>query len=193
MGSSVLLPSTVVHEGRRRPDGTTRERHQEYDPSRHDPGRRHVTGQPLDDIDRRIVTLLQDDGRMAVNELARRAGIGRATAYARLEGLRARGVITGFRAEVDPAAAGNGLAAYVFVDVEQQRWTQARAALVELPGLVHLSLTSGAHDAVLLVRCPDIDTLRDVVLVRLHEIPEVRSAQTLFVLDEERLPPLPPA
>ena len=147
---------------------------------------------PLDEIDRRIVVLLQEDGRLAVNELARRASIGRATAYARLEGLRARGVITGYRAEVDPVAAGNALAAYVFVDVEQQRWTQARAALVELPGLVHLSLTRGAHDAVLLVRCPDIDHLRDVVLNRLHEIPEVRSAQTLFILDEERLPPLAP-
>jgi DNA-binding Lrp family transcriptional regulator len=148
---------------------------------------------PLDDIDRRIVALLQEDGRLPINEVARRAGIGRATAYTRLDGLRSRGVITGFRAEVDPSAAGNGLAAYVFVDVEQQRWTRARAALIELPGLVHLSLTSGAHDAVLLVRCPDIDTLRDVVLHRLHEIPEVRSAQTLFILDEERLPPLAPA
>lgn len=147
---------------------------------------------PLDDIDRTIVALLQRDGRLAVGELARQAGIGRATAYARLDGLKARGVITGFRAEVDPAAAGNGLAAYVFVDVEQQRWEQAKSALVELPGLVHLSLTSGTHDAVLLVRCPDIATLRDVVLVRLHEIPEVRSAQTLFVLDEVALPPLPP-
>ncbi len=147
---------------------------------------------PLDDIVRRLVTLLQEDGRMATGEGARRAGIGRATAYTRLDGLRSRGVVTGFRAEVDPAAAGDGLAAYVFVDVGQQRWAQARAALVELPGLVHLSLTSGAHDAVLLVRCPDIDTLRDVVLHRLHEIPEVRSAQTLFILDEERLPPLPP-
>lgn len=147
---------------------------------------------PLDDIDRRVVALLQEDGRMAMGELARRAGIGRATAYTRLDGLRSRGVITGIRAEVDPAAAGNGLAAYVFVDVEQQRWTQARASLVELPGLVHLSLTSGTHDAVLLVRCPDIDTLRDVVLNRLHEIPEVRSAQTLFILDEEQLPPLAP-
>jgi DNA-binding Lrp family transcriptional regulator len=148
---------------------------------------------PLDEIDRSLVVLLQEDGRLPVNELARRAGIGRATAYTRLDGLRRRGVITGFRAEVDPAAAGNGIAAYVFVDVEQQRWEHARAALVDLPGLVHLSLTSGAHDAVLLVRCPDIEHLRDVVLVRLHQIPEVRSAQTLFVLDEVTPPPLPPA
>jgi Lrp/AsnC family transcriptional regulator, leucine-responsive regulatory protein len=81
----------------------------------------------------------------------------------------------------------------VFVDVEQQRWQQARAALVDLPGLVHLSLTSGVHDAVLLVRCPDIEHLRDVVLVRLHQIPEVRSAQTLFLLDEVAPPPLAPA
>ena len=148
---------------------------------------------PLDEIDRALVVLLQEDGRLPVNELARRAGIGRATAYTRLDGLRRRGVITGFRAEVDPAAAGNAVAAYVFVDVEQQRWQQARAALVDLPGLVHLSLTSGVHDAVLLVRCPDIEHLRDVVLVRLHQIPEVRSAQTLFVLDEVAPPPLAPA
>lgn len=147
---------------------------------------------PLDDVDRRVVRLLLDDARMSVNELARRAGIGRATAYTRIEGLQQRGVITGFRAEVDPAAAGNPLAAYVFVDVEQQRWTHAKAALVQLPGLVHLTLTSGTHDAVLLVRCPDLETLRDVVLVKLHEIPEVRSAQTFFVLDEVRLAPLGP-
>ena len=147
---------------------------------------------PLDAIDRHLVTLLQEDARTSVPELARRAEVGRATAYARLDGLRQRGVITGFRAEVDPAAAGTPLAAYVFVDVEQQRWEQAKAALVELPGLVHLSLTSGLHDAVLLVRCADLETLRDVVLVRLHEIPEVRSAQTLFVLDEVRLAPLAP-
>lgn len=148
---------------------------------------------PLDEVDRRIVALLQEDGRMSINELARRAAIGRATAYTRLDRLQERGVITGFRAEVDPVAVGHRLAAYVFVDVEQQRWEQARAALVELPGLVHLSLTSGAHDAVLFVRCDDLETLRDVVLVRLHEIPEVRSAQTLFVLDEHLPPPLPPA
>ncbi|MGI8939061.1 MAG: Lrp/AsnC family transcriptional regulator [Iamia sp.] len=148
---------------------------------------------PLDDVDRRLVTLLQDDARMSVKELATRARIGRATAYSRLDSLRQRGVITAFRAEVDPAAAGNALVAYVFVDVEQQRWEQAKSRLIQLPGLVHLGLTSGAHDAVLLVRCPDIETLRDVVLIRLHQIPEVRSAQTLLVLDEVRLPPLPPA
>ncbi|NLV56222.1 MAG: Lrp/AsnC family transcriptional regulator [Acidimicrobiales bacterium] len=148
---------------------------------------------PLDDVDRRIVTLLQHDGRMSMNELARRASIGRATAYSRVDSLVERGVITGFRAETDPASVGLGLAAYVFVDVDQQHWQRARASLEKLPGLVHLSLTSGAHDAVLLVRCEDLETLRDVVLVKLHQIREVRSAQTLFVLDEYRPPPLPPA
>lgn len=147
---------------------------------------------PLDDVDRRIVTLLQGDGRMSMNELARQASIGRATAYSRVDALVERGVITAFRAEADPASLGHRLAAYVFVDVDQQHWEQARTSLEKLPGLVHLSLTSGAHDAVLLVRCDDMETLRDVVLVKLHQIEEVRSAQTLFILDEFRPPPLPP-
>lgn len=148
---------------------------------------------PLDVVDRRLVELLQADGRRSVNDLAREASIGRATAYTRLDRLRADGVITAIRAEVDHAAVGHAIAAYVFVDVEQQRWQEARRQLLELPGVEHLALTSGTHDCVLLVRTPDIETLRDVVLVRLHTIPEVRSAQTLFVLDEERPPPLPPA
>jgi Lrp/AsnC ligand binding domain len=45
---------------------------------------------------------------------------------------------------------------------------------------------------VLLVRVPDIHALRDVVLVRLHGIPHVRTTHTIFVLDEQRLPlPVP--
>ena len=48
-------------------------------------------------------------------------------------------------------------------------------------------MTSGEFDFVVLVRVPDIAALRDVVL-RLQGMPEVRSTQTIFILDEERHP-----
>ena len=94
-------------------------------------------------------------------------------------------MITGFTAVVDHARAGLALAALILVNVEQHAWREARAKLQQLPGLHHLALTTGGFDFALLVRVPDVETLRDVVLDRLQGMPEVRSTQTVFVLDED--------
>ena len=144
----------------------------------------------LDATDRRIVELLVADGRLSVNELAAQAHVSRATAYARLERLRADGVITGFKATVDPAKLGYAIAALVLVNVEQTQWREVRDEVLRLPGLEYLAFTSGGFDLVLLVRLPGIADLRDVLLVRLHDVPGIRSTQTIFVLDEARPPPL---
>jgi len=121
---------------------------------------------------------------MSINQLAEHAHISRATAYARLDRLRDTGVVTGFTATVDPDKLGYSVAALVLVNVDQSQWREIRAAVLELPGLEYMAFTSGGFDLVLLVRLPDIGDLRDVVLVRLHDIPGIRSAQTIFVLDE---------
>jgi DNA-binding Lrp family transcriptional regulator len=142
----------------------------------------------LDETDRRLVSDLLEDGRMSVNTLAQRAGVSRATAYSRLVRLRESGVVTGFRAVVDPAKIGLPITALILANVEQHAWQQARDELLRLPGLEYLAFTSGGFDLVLLVRVPDVVALRDVVLVRLHGSPHVRSTQTIFVLDESRLP-----
>lgn len=141
----------------------------------------------LDGVDRAIVHALVADGRQSVSALAERVNVSRATAYARLERLTDAGVITGFRAVIDPAKLGLPIAALILVNVRQHSWPEARAELLELPGLEYLAFTSGGFDMVLLVRVPDVVSLRDVVLVRLHGSPHVRSTQTIFVLDEQRL------
>jgi len=53
-------------------------------------------------------------------------------------------------------------------------------------GVEYLGFTTGTFDLVLLVRAPDMETLRDVVLERLQSMPEIRSTQTSFVLEELR-------
>jgi len=146
----------------------------------------------LDAVDRRIIELLTEDGRMSINELAGHVHVSRATAYARVERLRTDGVITGFTATVDPAKVGYSVAALVLVNVDQSQWREVREAVLRLPGLEYFAFTSGGFDLVLLVRLPDIGDLRDVVLVRLHDIPGIRAAQTIFVLDEARLRHLAP-
>ncbi len=145
---------------------------------------------PLDAIDRTLIRLLTADGRMSVNELANRANISRASAYSRLERLRTSGVIEGFSAVVNPSKVGLEIAALIFVNAEQHGWKALQHKLLDLPGLEHLAVTTGNFDFCLLVRVADMQTLRDVVLERLQAMPEVRSTQTAFVLDEHRPSPV---
>jgi DNA-binding Lrp family transcriptional regulator len=141
---------------------------------------------PLDDVDRKILSELIADGRLPVNELARRAGVSRATAYARFDRLIADRVITGFRAEVNPAVLGYSITALILVNIEQGDWASVREQLVHLPGFEYLAATSGGFDFAVIVRVHDVASLRDVVLHRLQRIQAVRSTQTVFVLDEDR-------
>ncbi len=139
---------------------------------------------PLDDLDRRIVAALQADGRASMRTLAAQLHISRANAYARVERLQRDGVITGYTATVDPDKYGYGLSAYVYVDIAQQSWKSVRRQVLAMPEVHHAALTSGSHDIVLLVRTRDAASLRDVVLTRLQEMPEVRSTQTVLIFEE---------
>ena len=140
----------------------------------------------LDEIDRRLLSVLATDGRISVNELASRTNVSRATAYARFDRLQSNGSIKGFQAVVDPNALGYSIAALILLNVEQQRWREVPKKLLALPGVEYVAFTSGEFDMVLIVRAPDIAALRDVVLVKLHGMPEVKSSETIFILDEAR-------
>jgi DNA-binding Lrp family transcriptional regulator len=138
----------------------------------------------VDEIDRRLLELLQDDGRLSVNELATRVSISRANAYQRLTRLRETGVLRRVTIDVDPKRLGLSVAAFILADIDQHKWRDLAGRLMELPGLEYLGFTTGTFDLVLLVRAPDMETLRDVVLDRLQSMPEIRSTQTSFVLEE---------
>ena len=128
---------------------------------------------------------------MSINELANQASISRASAYTRVERLRTSGVIEGFTARINPQKVGLDIAALIFVNADQHGWKTLQHKLLDLPGLEHLAVTTGTFDFSLLVRVPDMQTLRDVVLERLQAMPEVRSTQTAFVLDEHRPSAMP--
>lgn len=145
-------------------------------------------GRSVDAIDRRIVDELRGDGRISISELAERVGISRANAYARLERLRADGIVTGFSARVDPRRLGLDIAALITVTAEQHAWRDLRDEMLAMPEVDYFALTTGEFDMVLLVRAPDVETLRDVVLVRLQNLPDVNATRTILVLDEE-IPP----
>jgi DNA-binding Lrp family transcriptional regulator len=135
-------------------------------------------------VDRRIVDVLRADGRISVSELATRANVSRANAYQRLARLTADRVIRRFTVDVDHRALGDNITALILVDIDQHAWRAVENEVMALPGVEYVALTTGTFDVVILVRAPDMDTLRDVVLERLQSMPAVRSTQTSFVLEE---------
>lgn len=139
---------------------------------------------PLDDLDRQILVELTHDGRLSMRTLAERLHISRANAYARVERLRAANVIRGFRADVDPVAAGLGTSAYVTVNLRQTEWRTVREKLRALPGVEHVALVGGEFDAILLVRTRDNAELGRLVLNVIQDMPGVVNTRTLLVFEE---------
>lgn len=137
-----------------------------------------------DATDHRLLALLREDGRISMSELAGRLAVSRANAYTRLDRLQRDGVVQGFTARVDHAAVGLPIAALIIVTLEQVRWQALRHALAAMPEVVWCAYTTGEFDAVLLVRAPGMEVLRDVVLTRLHALQGVRATRTIFILDE---------
>lgn len=149
----------------------------------------------LDDIDRQLVGALRSDGRQSMRTLATALHISRANAYTRVQRLEREGVITGYAATIDPQRYGFGLSAYVYLKVSQHSWKQLRERLLAVSEVEHAALVSGEFDIVLLVRTHDTASLRDLVLTRLQEMPEVDSTQTVLIFDELPVtrPPSPSA
>ena len=73
----------------------------------------------IDELDAGLVQLFTSEPRIGVLEASRRLGVARGTVQARLDRMQARGVITGFGPDIDPAALGHAVTAFVTVELRQ--------------------------------------------------------------------------
>ena len=136
----------------------------------------------IDETDRKILTLLQENARYSNAEIARRVGMAPSGIFERIKKLEKNGVVLGYQAVVNPAALGLSLLAFVWVDLSDMKdapRTGGRLALV--PGVQEVHHNAGAYCYLLKVRCASTDRLRDILL-QINAIPEVRSTQTTIVL-----------
>ncbi|MHB8507371.1 MAG: Lrp/AsnC family transcriptional regulator [Candidatus Dormibacteria bacterium] len=138
----------------------------------------------VDQIDRKLLGVLRDDGRLSVAALADRCSISRANAYNRLERLSDSGVIRGFSVQVDSEKIGLGITAVVLLSFQQGDWKTFRDTLAGVPEVEYCALTTGPHDALILVRMADMHRLRDFVLETIQSLPFVRNSETILTLEE---------
>lgn len=123
----------------------------------------HIMSKRIDELDGRLLVLLRDDPRVGVAEAARRLGVARGTVQARLERLRARGVVKGFGPEIDPVRLGYPILAFVFLEISQGRLQEAVDVLEHVPEVVEAHGVSGPRDLLVRIVARDTDHLQQVI------------------------------
>jgi DNA-binding Lrp family transcriptional regulator len=150
----------------------------------------HDVRTPLDRIDRELLRHLERDARIPNNALAELAGIAPSTCLGRVRALRARGVIRGYHADIDPASTGHPMQAMISVRLQ----SDARSRLAEfvsrvgaLPEVRDVYFLAGVDDYLLHVATADTASLRDFV-VTLNSHSDVAGTQTSLIFDHIRVP-----
>ncbi|QTV80553.1 Lrp/AsnC family transcriptional regulator [Microbacterium sp. NIBRBAC000506063] len=139
----------------------------------------------MDATDRKILAELQQDGRLTLTELADRVQLTLSPAHRRLRDLEQRGVISGYRAMVEPEAVGLGFQALVFVTMREA--TQAaisafEAAVEPLEHIVDAQRLFGEPDYLLRVVARDLPHFQQLYDEELSALPGVQRVATTLVM-----------
>jgi Lrp/AsnC family leucine-responsive transcriptional regulator len=117
----------------------------------------------LDPIDRDILALLQTEGRLTGAEVGRRVGLSQPAAGARIQRLEKSGVITGYRAVVDPTALGLNVHAVIRLRTTHAQLTRALDLASRTPEIVSTLRVTGEDCLIFDVHCPQAGRLEEVV------------------------------
>ncbi|MDV7135551.1 Lrp/AsnC family transcriptional regulator [Williamsia muralis] len=142
----------------------------------------------MDDLDRKILALLQTDARMSNSALAAEVGIAASTCHGRIRRLVDIGVVRGFFADIDPAAVGRPLRAMVAVSLQSDARGQIRRFVAEIgvhDEVIDVFFLAGTDDYLLHVATADTETLRQFVEM-LNSRPEVAGTTTSLVFEHLR-------
>ncbi len=154
----------------------------------------------LDTTDRRLVVALSRDGRRAAADLAKELGLSRQAVTDRIRDLERRGVIRGYRADVDPAALGLGVRAQVRISLDGKidagKEKDVLRRLTGHPMVRSVYRVSGEDCFVADVVCRRIEDV-SAILGDLQATRAIQSSRTAFVLEavmeKGLLGPLEPA
>ena len=140
---------------------------------------------PLDATDRRMLAILQRDGRISNAALAEQLHLSPSPCLRRLRALEREGVITGYRAMLDRRRIGLGLTVFVDLKVEEHSDRTAAAiseALLQAPEIISARIVSGQADFRLEVVTTDLASYERLLFDTLLKLPHVSDVRSDFVL-----------
>lgn len=144
------------------------------------------TAVQMDDFDRKIVAILRQDGRITFTELATRVGLSKTPCQQRVKRLVASGVVTGFRAIIDPAKVGLDHVAFTEVklsDTREAALKEFNTAVRAIPEVEECHMIASSFDYLLKVRTADIRRYRIVLGEKISSLPHVANTSTFVAME----------
>jgi DNA-binding Lrp family transcriptional regulator len=140
-----------------------------------------MSGTVLDHLDLALLTALRHRPRAGVLELSRTLRVARATVVSRMERMERAGVITGYGPDLDVAAAGFPVRAFVTLEIAQGALADVTAHLSAIPGVLEAYATTGVGDVLCKVAAASHEDLQRTLL-RLTGSPMVVRSTSVVVL-----------
>jgi Lrp/AsnC family leucine-responsive transcriptional regulator len=141
----------------------------------------------LDNYDRKILKLLQADGRMTITELSDQIGLSKTPCLNRVRKLETKGYIRGYRAILNHELVEDNHIAFVQIkmdDTKTQALNAFNAAIKEIPEVVQCHMIASHFDYLLKVRTNNMESYRKVLGEKISALPHVQSSSTFVVMEE---------
>lgn len=135
----------------------------------------------LDPLDLALISAMQANPRAGALELSRQTNVARATVQSRLTRMEAAGVITGYGPDIDIAAAGHPVTAFVTLEIAQRSLELVRDELLALPNVLEAFVTTGAADVLCKVAASSHEDLQDTLLQLNRSETVVRSTSVIVL------------
>lgn len=148
----------------------------------------------LDRLDRDILTVLQTDARISLQELSKQVGLSASPCWTRIHRMEEAGVIEGYTVRINAQAVG--LAETVIVQVTLDSHSDEALfafgrALADIPEVLEALLVSGDYDYILRIAVSDTRDYERLLRERLYKIPGLRHSKSSFVLRSLKQSALP--
>ena len=139
----------------------------------------------IDELDRSILGILQEEGRITNVELASRVGLTAPPCLRRMRALEEAGVIKGYHAELDPGALGYGIMVFALVSLRSQAEDDLRsfeAHVATLPEVRECHMLNGEIDFILKIVAHDLQSFQSFLTSKLTPAPNVASVKTSLTI-----------
>lgn len=149
----------------------------------------------FDRIDRQILDLLQQDGRMTNVDLAERVGLTAPPCLRRVRALEEQGAICGYHASLDAATLGYPITVFAMVSLRSQAEADLaafEAHIAEIPEVRECHMLNGEIDFILKIVATDLKSFQEILTSQLTTAPNVTSVKTsLTIRTAKALPGIP--
>ncbi len=132
--------------------------------------------------DQRLITLLRQNARTSISDLARALHLSRSTVQNRIARLEASGIIKGYSLELGGEYNANQVEAHVSIKVHQKLTARTNTALEQIPNVVQLYAVSGEYDLLAIVQAQSLEAL-SLVLDEIGNLEGVERTNSAVVLE----------